>query len=105
MQTIEVSFINRRKEKITADTISLTDAPGWLVVKNEGAVTEMIPSAIIKRLRFLTKATLRLADAEEPAIDAQEATQPKLLRLPTRREIAQHPPRHLFSPLLSQRAS
>ena len=105
MQTIEVSFINRRKEKITADAISLTDAPGWLVVKNEGAVTEMIPSTIIKRLRFLTKATLRLAGGEEPSLDQQEAMQPRVLRLPTRREIAQQSARHLFSPLLGQRAS
>ena len=102
MQTIEVSYVNnRRKEKINADVVSFTDAPGWVVVKTDGAVTEMLPANAIKRLKFLTKATLRLAD-DEPSADHLAAMQPQLLRLPTRQEALQR--QHIYTPLLNKRS-
>lgn len=99
MQTIEVSFVNRRKEKITADAISFTDAPGWLVVKTNGVVAEMIPATIVKRLKFLPTDTLELV-APAPVVEQMTAVPPPLLRLPTRRELLGA--RHVYSPLLVQ---
>lgn len=105
MQTIEVSFLNRRKEKITADAISFTDAPGWVTVKAEGAVVEMIPSGIIKRLKFLTKATINPTEAApEPELEPHDSLHPQLLRLPTRREVIQQQ-RHLYTPLIRERSA
>ena len=49
MKTIEISFANRRKEKIAAETISLTDAPGWVVLRTAGNIVEMISAGVIKR--------------------------------------------------------
>ena len=99
MQTIEVSFVNRRKEKITADAINFTDAPGWLVIKIDGVVVEMISASIVKRLKFLPTDTLELV-APAPVVERMTAAQPSLLRLPTRRELLGQ--RHVYSPLLAQ---
>ncbi len=99
MQTIEVSFVNRRKEKITADAINFTDAPGWLVIKIGGAVAEMIPATVVKRLKFLPTDTLELV-APAPVVAQTTAVTPPLLRLPTRRELMGA--RHVYSPLLTQ---
>ena len=99
MQTIEVSFVNRRKEKITADAINFTDAPGWLVIKVGGTVAEMIPATVVKRLKFLPTDTVELvAPAPTPAPQVPVTT--PLLRLPTRRELMGA--RHVYSPLLTQ---
>ncbi len=100
MQTIEVSYINRRKEKITADTISFTESPGWLAIKIDGVVTEMISASIVKRLKFFPTDTLELVVPEPVQESRATSAQPSLLRLPTRREIMG--PRHVYSPLLSQ---
>ena len=106
MQTIEVSFLNRRKEKITADAVSFTDAPGWVTVKADGAVVEMIPSGIIKRLKFLTKATIRPTETEtNPSEETRDRLNPQVLHLPSRREIAQQQQRHLYTPLISARSA
>ncbi len=99
MQTIEVSFVNRRKEKITADAVSVTDAPGWLVIKSDGVVVEMISATVVKRLKFFPTAPLELV-ASAPVVEQMTTAQPALLRLPTRRELMG--PRHVYSPLLAQ---
>ena len=104
MQTIEVSFLNRRKEKITADAVSFTDAPGWVTVKADGAVVEMIPSGIIKRLKFLTKATIKPTETD-PSEETRDGLSPHVLHLPSRREIAQQQQRHLYTPLIRARAA
>ncbi len=104
MQTIEVSFLNRRKEKITADAISFTDAPGWVTMKADGSVVEMIPSGTIKRLKFLTKATSKPTEAQPPE-ETRDTFPPQLLRLPSRREITQQQQRHLYTPLIRERAA
>ena len=52
MQTLEILFTNRRKEKLAVDTISLTEAPGWVILKTGGGA-EMISASVIKRIRFV----------------------------------------------------
>ena len=61
MQTLEIFFTNRRKEKLAVDTISLTEAPGWVVLKTDGRVAEMISASVVKRIRFVP------TPVEEPA--------------------------------------
>ena len=64
MKTLEILFTNRRKEKLTAETVSLTEAPGWVILKTGGAVAEMIPASVIRRIRFLATP----ADETETAV-------------------------------------
>ena len=64
MKTLEILFHNRRKEKLTADSISLTEAPGWVVLKTDGGVAEMIPASVVKRIRIIPAAV------EKPAAPA-----------------------------------
>ena len=53
MKTPEILFTNRRKEKLTAEAFSLTEAPGWGILKMGGAVAEMIPASVIRRIKLL----------------------------------------------------
>ena len=64
MKTLEILFINRRKEKLTADTISLTEAPGWVILKTEGVVAEVISASVVKRIRVVP------VPVEKPAVPA-----------------------------------
>lgn len=104
MKTIEVSFANRRKEKITAEAISLTDVPGWVVLTAPGGVVEMISASVIKRLKVIADDALPAGPLELHACaraeDRMSASQPQLLSLPSRRSLEQP---HHFSPLLRQR--
>ena len=70
MKTLEILFHNRRKEKLTADTISLTEAPGWVVLKTDGGVAEMIPASVVKRIRIVPAAVEK---AQAPASVPVEA--------------------------------
>ena len=105
MKTIEVSFVNRRKEKIAAETISLTDAPGWVVLKTDGDVVEMISASVIKRLKIVPANMHPTAalELEAPVLIAHHhaANHPQLLSLPSRRAFEQN---HHHTPLLRQRA-
>ena len=66
MKTLEILFNNRRKEKLAADTISLTEAPGWVVLKTDGVVAEIIPASAVKRIRIVPVL------AEEPVTPAPD---------------------------------
>ena len=99
MKTLEILFTNRRKEKVTAESVSLTEVPGWVILKSGGAVAEMIPASVIRRIRFLAargEDTEANASAPAPAVASESpahAAPPSIpdhfLKLPMRPSYAQ----------------
>ena len=96
MKTLEILFTNRRKEKVTTETISLTEAPGWVILKTGGTVAEMIPAGVIKRIKFLaargedTEATSAAPVASASPAHATPPSMPDhFLKLPMRPSYAQ----------------
>ena len=82
---MEILFTNRRKERHSADMVTISEVPGWVILKNDGVVAEMISASVIKRIRFLPGEAAPVASLPEKQGAAAPPPIPAhLLQLPQR---------------------